>query len=264
MADCTRAVGDRIAKIAGAPRPAGTARRYASNTGGELSLRFHPGAIQSRMRPEQPDQLVLEYTRLLMAFQLFRPHAARIAMIGLGGGSIAKYCPRYLSPQRFTAVEISPEVIAMREQFHIPPDHERFEVIEDNGGDFVQSSTREFEVLIVDAFTREGMPPQVCNAAFYDHCFSRLADDGVLALNFHGSEENFGLYVGRLRESFNDKVICIETNPLTNHVVFAGKGRDFPPRKAVLRPRAAILTKAQPINFRAIANMILTRSRDAF
>ncbi|MEO8101564.1 MAG: fused MFS/spermidine synthase [Betaproteobacteria bacterium] len=238
---------------------------YASIKDGELSLRFHAGATQSRMRREQPDDLVLAYTRLLMGFQLFLPQARRVAMIGLGGGSIAKYALRHLRLEKFVAVENNPDVIAMRRQFCIPPDSERFQVIEENGGAFVQSATDAFDVLIVDAFTREGMPPQVCNAAFYDHCFSRLAPaGGVLALNFHASEENFDLYVARLRESFSDKVICIETEPLTNRVVFAGTAGDFPPRRGVLRARAAALTKSQPINFRAIANKIITRDRDSY
>ena len=231
-------------------------RPYASSKDGALSLRFHAGAIQSRMRWGQPDALELEYTRVLMGFQLFNPRAARIAMIGLGGGSIVKYCLRHLPLDKFTAIEINPQVIAMREQFLIPPDSACFEIIEANGGEFVQSCAREFDVLIVDAFTRDGMPPQVCNAGFYDHCFSRLSAEGVLALNFHASDENFGLCVARLRESFNDQVICLDTEPLTNRIVFAGKGRNFPPPPALLRARAVELTKSQPIDFRAIATRI--------
>jgi len=261
MAFPTTAAKNSLAKTGVRPHPE---KPYATNIDGALSMRFHAGAIQSRMRVEQPDDLVLDYTRLLMGFQLFNAHATRIAMIGLGGGSIAKYCLRYLPLEKFTAVEINPEVIAMREQFCIPPDSERFQVIEGNGSDFVKSCADEFDVLMVDAFTQEGMPAQVCNPAFYDHCFSRLSAEGVLALNFHGSEENFGLYVARLRESFNDKVICIETDALTNRVVFAGRGATFPARRAVLRARAALLTKSQPINFHAIARKILARARDTF
>lgn len=237
---------------------------YATIDDGVLSLRFHADAIQSRMQPAQPDELVLEYTRLLMAFQLFHPRPKRIAMIGLGGGSIAKYALRHLALKRFVAVEISRDVIDMRDQFHIPPEDDVFRIIEGNGADFIHSRTQEFDVLIVDAFNREGMPPHVCNAGFYDQCYSALSNDGILALNFHASEENFGLYVARLRESFFNKVICVATDPLTNHVVFAGKGREFPPRKARLKRRAGVLTTAQPINFHDIADKILAAISDDF
>jgi len=73
---------------------------------GELSLHFEPQAIQSRMLRDAPDELVLGYTKAMMAFLLFHPAPARIAMIGLGGGSMAKYCLRYLPSVDFTAIEI--------------------------------------------------------------------------------------------------------------------------------------------------------------
>ena len=70
---------------------------------GELSLHFGFPTIQSRMLKADPEHLVLDYTRTMMGFLLFQPKPVRIAMIGLGGGSLAKYCtddfPTATSPQ---------------------------------------------------------------------------------------------------------------------------------------------------------------------
>ncbi len=63
---------------------------------GELSLHFDFPTIQSRMLKADPEHLLLDYTRTMMGFLLFVPKPARIAMIGLGGGSLAKYCRRRL------------------------------------------------------------------------------------------------------------------------------------------------------------------------
>jgi spermidine synthase len=49
-------------------------------------------------------------------------------MIGLGGGSLVKYCHHHLPGARVSVAEISPEVIALRDRFRIPPDDERLEV----------------------------------------------------------------------------------------------------------------------------------------
>ena len=73
--------------------------------------------IQSRMLKADPARLVLDYTRTMMGFLLFQPKPDRIAMIGLGGGSLAKYCHLKLPDSDFTAIEISPEVIALRKKF---------------------------------------------------------------------------------------------------------------------------------------------------
>ena len=44
----------------------------------------------------------------MMGFLLFQPAPARIAMIGLGGGSLAKYCALKLPEADFTAIERRP------------------------------------------------------------------------------------------------------------------------------------------------------------
>ena len=76
-----------------------------------LSLLFDVCAIQSEMRLDAPDELVLAYTRMMMGFLLFNPQPQRIAMIGLGGGSLPKYCYHSL-PQAAIAVAVSAGNIA--------------------------------------------------------------------------------------------------------------------------------------------------------
>ena len=93
------------------------------------ALLFSICEIQSRMRLEDPYALDLEYTRTMMGFLLFQPDPKQIAMIGLGGGSLAKFCHRHLPRARIQVVEINPHVISLRDEFHVPPDDERFRVI---------------------------------------------------------------------------------------------------------------------------------------
>ena len=75
------------------------------------------GSIQSEMRIDNPSALVSEYTRKMMAFLLFRPRPRHVLMIGLGGGSLLKYCHRHLPTTRFTAIEIDANVISLRSHF---------------------------------------------------------------------------------------------------------------------------------------------------
>lgn len=50
-------------------------------------------------------------------------------MIGLGGGSLAKYCYRHFPQTEITVIEISPDVIALRNEFAILADDTRFRVL---------------------------------------------------------------------------------------------------------------------------------------
>src|SRR3972149_6725808 len=91
-------------------------------------------AIQSAMRVDAPDELELHYTQAMMAFLLFQPQPARITMVGLGGGSIAKFVLRRMPQTRLAVVEISARVVDVaRRDFSLPPDSDRFSVIVEGG-----------------------------------------------------------------------------------------------------------------------------------
>ena len=228
---------------------------------GELSLHFETQTIQSRMHRHAPDDLVLGYTKAMMSFLLFQPAPARIAMIGMGGGSIAKYCLRTLSPVNFTAIEISPEVIGFRSEFAIPPDSDLFRVICGDGADWVRDASNRVDALIVDGFDASGQPPQLCSQDFYDQCHARLSESGVLVTNLWGSDVQYGACISRLRNSFDNQVVAVSSEDPENRIVFACKGPGFPPAERDFLRRARELNAVHRINFTASARAILHRLR---
>ena len=96
------------------------ARPYIFETPFERRMHFTNEATQSAMLLSDPNALISQYTRKMMAFLLFNPNPQRIVMIGLGGGSLAKFCYRHLPRSHITVVEINEDVIALREEFCIP------------------------------------------------------------------------------------------------------------------------------------------------
>jgi spermidine synthase len=111
------------------------------------------------MREEAPVDLLLTYTRIMTSFLKFHPLLRSIAMIGLGGGSMAKCCHRHLPHADITIVEINPHVIALRDRFYIPEDDHRFRVLCEDGADYVARAPERTDVLIVDGFNMDGQPP---------------------------------------------------------------------------------------------------------
>jgi spermidine synthase len=238
-------------------RPAGSGNPVLRDEDGELSLRFGDGSVQSRMLQADPGRLVLEYTRLMMGFLLFRPAPARIAMIGLGGGSLAKYCASRLPDADFTAIEISPEVIALRAAFGVPPDGPRFRVLCEDGADFVRRDGEPLDVLLVDGFDRGGPSDQLCTTAFYDRCRDRLAAGGVLVVNLYTDDTECGLRVERIRDSFTGRMVVVEAEGSENEVVFAGTDASFPPTFEELVERLRTLEASHPVGLDATIRKIL-------
>lgn len=188
------------------------------------SLHFSLSAVQSRMHLLRPDALELEYTRLVMGWLMLRPAAERLAMIGLGGGSIAKFCRRHLPRTSMVVVEIDPRVIALREAFCVPPDDERFHVVEADGAAFVATTDERFDVLMVDGFDAEGMPAALGTQRFYDDCLDVLSADGLFVVNLHAGHPQHALYVDRIARSFGQRILRVEDRHGSNAVVFAAKG----------------------------------------
>jgi spermidine synthase len=188
------------------------------------SMHFSILEIQSRMQILRPDFLDLEYTRTMMGFLVFNAEPREIAMIGLGGGSLAKFCHSHLPQASMTVVEINPHVIALREQFQVPRDGARFRVIEADGARFVAETDARFDVLMVDAFDAQGMPPELGSGRFYDDCFDVLRPGGLLVVNLHAGHPHLPVYVDRIGRAFDGKVLRVNDADGSNAVMFAAKG----------------------------------------
>jgi spermidine synthase len=188
------------------------------------ALHFSISEIQSRMQLKDPHALDLEYTRTMMGFLLFNPQPDSIAMIGLGGGSLAKFCYRYLPSSRIQVVEINPHVIALREEFHVPRDSERFSVVRGDGAHFVRHRPSRVDVLVVDGFDSHGQPARLSSQRFYDDCFEMLQPGGIMVVNLHYGHPRYDIYVDRIRRSFADSVLVVDDGELSNSIVFGCKG----------------------------------------
>src|SRR5688572_27113654 len=107
---------------------------YVTEKSGVRSLHIGSDTVQSSMRLARPNDLELSYTRSMMAFLLFAREPRNVLMIGLGGGSLAKFIYHRMPDARIQAVEINPQVIAIaRQYFHVPQDDERFEIVTADG-----------------------------------------------------------------------------------------------------------------------------------
>lgn len=197
------------------------------------ALHFSISETQSRMRLDDPHALDLEYTRTMMAFLLFNPEPKNIAMIGLGGGSLAKFCHRYLPNSLVQVVEINPHVIALRDAFQVPPDDERFCVIRGDGASFVRNMPARVDVLLVDGFDSDGLPARLASQRFYDDCRDALQPGGIMVANLHYGHRHYEVYLDRIRRSFpNGSVLVIDDGEMSNSIVFACNGHALRKRRA--------------------------------
>ncbi len=204
------------------------AKPFLHETRRMKSLHFSIAEVQSCMDVTQPDSLELAYTRTMMGFLLFHPMPLRIGMIGLGGGSLAKFCYRHLPRADISVLEINPHVIALRNDFSVPADDERFRVIRADGARYVRAHEGAFDVLLVDGYDYDGLPGELSSKRFYDDVADCLRPSGVMAANIHLGNAEFPLLVARVGRSFNGAALAVKEHESGNAVVFARKDCALP------------------------------------
>ena len=220
------------AENSGAAHPV---KPFVRDDGHVRSLHFTQGEIQSRMDMRSPWQLEVDYTRTMMGFLLFNPVPAKLAMLGLGGGSLAKFCYRQMPQCHITVLECNPHVIALRRDFCVPEDDARFQVIEGDGAVFVASPPPGLNVFLVDGFDHTGQPASLCTQQFYDDCSAALAPDGLLAVNLHYDDANYPVWVERIRRSFDGNLTEVPAPEKSNCIVFASRGAPLAGRRMHLQ-----------------------------
>jgi spermidine synthase len=196
---------------------------YMLETPSERQLLFTRSSLQSTMLIDEPDALICAYTQKMMSFLLFNPDPRHIVMIGLGGGSLAKFCYRNLRSTRITGVEIDADVIALREEFMLPQDSERFRVVHADGARFISGLDEPVDVILVDAFDACGIAPSLATSNFYVEAAARLDADGILVMNLSGERSRYPLHLRRLRHAFGNRLLLLPVSSSDNVLVFAFK-----------------------------------------
>jgi spermidine synthase len=205
------------------PLPPPCPAPLVSTRGDRRTLEFIAGNVQSEMRLSRPSALLLAYTRAMMCFALFVPRPRHILMVGLGGGSLAKFCYRHFPQARITVVELRADVIALREQFCVPPDDARFTVVHGDAAAFLARVPDSVDVLVVDGFDAAGLPPALGSSRFYADCRRALRHGGVLVANIFSYDPQYPAMLGRLRLMFGGCVSWLDKVAGNNRILFAVK-----------------------------------------
>jgi spermidine synthase len=185
----------------------------------------------------------------MMAFLLFNPAPARILMIGLGGGSLAKFCYHTLPEADITVVEISPDVIALRSEFVIPDDDHRFRVVRQDGAEFMAHCDMQFDVILVDAFDPDGIALSLPSLNFYSHAYKRLTPQGVLVMNLCGDDERYPPNLSSLMTAFKTRPIVVTVKGSNNKLAFSFKQRVVLSMSAEMIKRATELKSLFKLQF---------------
>jgi len=161
-------------------------RLRVDDTNGVRHLKFERNQ-QSSMRLDDPFATDIEYVAFLHTALAVCPHATRALVIGLGGGTFVKQLWRDQPHVRIDAVELDAEVVEVCRAYFALPDDERINVTVADGRDFVDMCSATYDIIVIDAFDDDRVPPRLLTEEFMRACRDILRPDGVIAYNVIGA-----------------------------------------------------------------------------
>ncbi|AMP01280.1 spermine/spermidine synthase family protein [Collimonas arenae] len=203
------------------------------------TLHFDHKYVQSAMSIAEPHKLLLSYTRAMMGFMLFHAAPRHILLVGLGGGSLAKYCYRHFPAARITVLELSAEVIALRDAFMIPADDERLQVIHTDAAAYMQAQQGNIaDIIMLDGFSADGPADELSTSSFYADCLRSLTPGGILVSNLWDRPDFLVQAIGQALAASDWRIWWCRTSDSHNCIAFFIKGSVTPLFRSEIRSRA--------------------------
>lgn len=227
-----------------------------SEEGGVRYLHFGSDWVQGAMRIRRPADLELEYTREMMSGLLLRDGFTaeakwpkRILLVGLGAGSLTKFCYWKLPCARVTTVEINPAVHAAASfHFKLPAEDERLSIVIGDGADYMLRSRPKFDYILIDGYDADAKVGLLDSLPFYQACWARLNEGGMLATNLFGRSRQYTAPLQRLAEAFGDRCVALPPCSSGNVIGLATRGKPVELDLASLEDRARQLKTNTGLN----------------
>lgn len=187
------------------------------------SLHFGNRTQQATMFLHDRNLLVHKYTQAMLLPLAWR-QPARVLILGLGGGSLAKFLLHHFPQLHIDAVELRPLVADIaRHFFGLPKDDPRLHLHFGAAEDFLTAAehSKHYDLILIDLFLTTGDDDVSVGIEAQIQLLQRLLNDGGnVSINVIGND--YKLYPGlqELRKQFAQHLYMIEVEQ-SNRILLA-------------------------------------------
>ncbi len=155
---------------------------------GERCMRFTKllTSRQTCMSLKDPDLLVFQYTKMMLAALYLKPEPDNILIIGLGGGTIPSVLSGIFPKAKIDAVEIDPAVVRVAKKYFNFRVSAPINVFVEDGRVFVKRAGRksiQYDLIALDAFDHDYIPEHLLTQEFLREVKTIMTPTGVLVAN---------------------------------------------------------------------------------
>lgn len=147
------------------------------------------GTVQSSVDLDDPNKLVLYYTKSFHLANLINPEINQVLFVGGGGLSGPKSFLQHYDKIKIDVTEIDPVVIQVSKDYFFVPDNKRLSIINEDSRVHLTKTENQYDAIILDAYKGSSIPFHLTTEEFYILVNEKLSDEGVVVSNFVGSLE---------------------------------------------------------------------------
>jgi spermidine synthase len=129
---------------------------------------------------------VFRYTDYFNIAFLFNSDVERVLFIGGGGFSGPKQFLEYYPDLVVDVVEVDPDVVRVAREYFNVVDDQRLNIFVEDGRTFL-SDSGEYDVIVLDAYSRTYVPFHLMTLEFFQALDEHLTPDGVIVSNLISS-----------------------------------------------------------------------------
>ncbi|MEY4683981.1 MAG: hypothetical protein RLZ25_440 [Pseudomonadota bacterium] len=159
---------------------------------GVRSLHFGSSARQSAMDLAFPNQIELTYLRSMLIPLLFVARPQRVLLLGLGGGTLARFFLQYFPGTRIEAVELRHGVVEVAQAYFQLLIRPPLEVHVTDAHHYLERQVSlahgQFDLIFVDVFDAQGPSVVLEEPEFFSRLSALLAPRGAVAINLWSGE----------------------------------------------------------------------------
>jgi spermidine synthase len=128
----------------------------------------------------------------MFASYALRPAPEKVAIVGLGGGSMIHFLNKYDPEVKIDVIEIDPAIIGIAEKYFGIEGTANIRVIQADAASYLEKTDEKYDVIYMDVFLKPsattdatGVPLSTRTLAFYQALQGKLRPGGVVAFNLN-------------------------------------------------------------------------------
>ena len=159
--------------------------------------------IQSCALTQNPKIVLIGYVKLLLSTLFFNDNPQKILVIGLGGASAQNALNILLPRTQIDTVEINAVLPKIVDQYFGYKEDYRNKIFIEDGAIFAkESATDIYDIILIDAFNADYIPPQLLTDEFMQDIKKMLTPKGIVAINTFTVSKTYDLESDLFKRNF--------------------------------------------------------------